>query len=459
MRQTEGLLVFFDEERRREVIKVRQDVGFESFSDALSIPDLEIRTSGVAALAFSDDTLDYLCLITKGKEVVTSKSRVEFSDLLDLQSISINDISAKLNSNLRRYFVRSSRGRGGRIPEKTWAELIEVIKELRPKLAADIDRLGTLGRFSGFHLKGPAADILLQQREAIGTSLDIFTGSNKLRKQVLGGWAPPPEYIKEIDEDRAEGRLVVSERKNLNFLSGIPCRFIQEESALQHDLVNWPGMDASLMAGWSCFSQGDRRLDVIYANKNDLEHTLGVDLIYYNETYSSFILVQYKLMNKETVECEYVYRPDEQLEAEIRRMDNFAKAYHHDGPLCSHEGYRLNGDGFFVKLVPNRGLRPASGELIEGMYLARDYLHFLLGQYGPKGPNKGKIITFDNAYRYLTNTEFSRFVERGWIGTKGTESAELVELLTTFMTTGKSLVFAHEKKLPKNAKREQDRFI
>lgn len=444
MRQTEGILIFFDEERRREVIKFRKDIGFDSFSDALSVLDLEIGRSGVAALAFSENTLDFLSLITRGKQVVTSKSRVEFSDLIDLQSIPFDVIAARLNTDVRRFFVRSSRGRGGRIPGKTWQELLEVIKEIRPKIADDIDRLGTLGRFSGFHLTGQAADILLQQREAFGTSLDIFSGSNKLRKKVLGGWAPPTENIHDIDEERAQGKLVVSERKGLNFLSGIPSRFIQEESALQHDLTNWPGMKAAVMAGWCSFTQGERRLDVVYANKNDLEHTLGVDLIYYNEAYSSFVLVQQKLMKKEDSDSKFIYRPDAQLKKEVQRMVDFAQRYQNTYTLRDHEGYRLNRDGFFVKLVPNRGLRPASGELIEGMYLPRDYIQFLLCDDGPKGPRNGKIITFENSPRYLTNTEFSQFVERGWIGTSGSQSSELEDLIATFLTTGKSLVFARE---------------
>ena len=200
MRQTEGLLVFFDEEQRNELLKAGQDAGIESFTDALTIPDLAIRTSRVAALSFSETTLDFLSLVTKGKQVVTSKSRVEFSELLDLKEISFNEISFRLKENLHQYFVRSSSGRGKRIPQKTWEKLIDIIKILRPHLAGDIDRLETLGLYSGFHLTGNDADYLLQQREALGTALDIFSGSSKLRSQVLRGWAPPTDSITNINE-------------------------------------------------------------------------------------------------------------------------------------------------------------------------------------------------------------------------------------------------------------------
>lgn len=35
-------------------------------------------------------------------------------------------------------------------------------------------------------------------------------------------------------------------------------------------------------------------------------------------------------------------------------------------------------------------------------------------------------------------------MKRGWIGTSGTQSGELEDLLSAFLTTGKSLVFARE---------------
>ena len=443
MRQTEGLLVFFDEEQRNELLKAGQDAGIESFTDALTIPDLAIRTSRVAALSFSETTLDFLSLVTKGKQVVTSKSRVEFSELLDIGEISFNEINFRLKENLHQYFVRSSSGRGKRIPQKTWEQLINIIKILRPQLAGDIDRLETLGLYSGFHLTGDDADYLLQQREALGTALDIFSGSSKLRSQVLRGWAPPTDSITNINEKDRNGNLVTTTNQSRNFLAGLPSRFIQEESALQHDLSNWPSAIAKMEAGYCQFSLGDRRLDVIYANRNQLESKLGVDLIYYNENFSSFVLVQYKLMRKE--DDKFVFRPDSQLDDELQRIDKFMENYPPDSSFSDHTGYRLNSDGFFIKLVPNQGLRPASGDLIAGMYLTREYVQFITGPHATTGPRKGRVITFDSAPRYLPNTDFAKLVEYGFIGTRGSQSKVLEDLITSFMIDGKTMIIAHER--------------
>lgn len=42
-------------------------------------------------------------------------------------------------------------------------------------------------------------------------------------------------------------------------------------------------------------------------------------------------------------------------------------------------------------------------------------MNFLISTAGPKGPCGGSQITFENAPRYLTNTEFSSLVHAGWV--------------------------------------------
>ncbi|EPZ2457484.1 MULTISPECIES: hypothetical protein [Citrobacter] len=248
--------------------------------------------------------------------------------------------------------------------------------------------------------------------------------------------------MEQINETEATATLTNLESGQSAFLTGIPQRYLQEESAIQHDLFNWPGMTPMHQAGVSIFEQGGRRLQVNYANRNDLEHTLGVDLIYYNEPYELFVLVQYKLMREEGDRV--LYRPDAQLAQELVRMDDFYNLTRSAAAIRSHNEYRLSDDGFMVKLVPNKGLRPASGELIKGMYVPREYMHFLLGPNGPKGPQGGSQITFEGAPRYLTNSQFAASVNAGWIGSRGVQSQTVRNMIQSFYETGKALVVAYE---------------
>lgn len=440
--KTTGLLLHFDEERRSDLIKDKVEGGYESFSDALSIPDWELGQLNIALLGFTNSSIDYIALARKGKRVVTSKNRIDFSGLVNLGSIPVQAIEARLNERLQRYFIRVSQGAGGVIPPVTWGALISAIKAERPNLAEDIDRLLSIRRYSGYRLNGEAAEILLQEREALGIALDIFSGGNQLRDKVLSEWAPFDDTVTEVSESEATAKLVNPGAGRSSFMKGIPQRYIQEESAIQHDLFNWPGMTPLHEAGVSVFEQGGRRLEVHYANRNSLEHTLGVDLIYYNEEFQLFVLVQYKLMRAEGDAV--VYRPDSQLHLELTRMDTTYNSIRSTSPIQSHEEYRLNDDGFMLKLVPATGLRPASGELIKGMYIPREYMHFLISQNGPKGPNGGSQITFSTAPRYLTNSQFSQSIHAGWIGTKGVQSHTLAATLRDFYESGRAVLVAYE---------------
>jgi hypothetical protein len=444
MAEGTGLLVRFDEPRRSDLIRQTVEGTYEPFSDALSIHDWDVRNAQVALLSFSETTIDYVAIARRGKQVVTSKSRVEFSSMLALDGVAVAALERRLQGNIRQHFVRVSRGFGGTVPETTWDRLIEAVKAERPSLAAEIDRLKSLARYSGVTLQGKPAELFTQEREALGISLDIFAGGSQLRDRVLSEWAPRQEAVKAESPDGSFATLTISGDKNVpsNFLSGISSRYIQEESGIQHDLFNWDGATAVHEVGTSVFIRGSRRLEVVYANRNDLEHTLGVDLIYYNEPFRMCVLVQYKLMRDEG--SGHIYRPDPQLADELSRMDMFYERHKCSAAIQCHEDFRLNDDGFMVKLMPNRGLRPASGELIKGMYIPREYMHFLLGPGGPKGQQGGTVITFDNAPRYLTNSQFSVSVNSGWLGTRGVQTQTVREMIRAYYETGRAVVVARE---------------
>lgn len=442
MSEKDGLIIFFDEARRSDLLQEISKDACGAFSDALSVSDWNVKQNSLALLSFSPHTIDYICIAVKGNVVVTSKSRVNFSEIVNLSGIRIEEIEMRLGENVRRYFISSANGVGGRVPKRTWQFILEIISDLRPGVASEIERLKSLGRYSGYRLHGATAEVLMQEREAVGISLEVFTGNNKLRDTVLRTWAPPENSVTNINEESKEGEIRKSSKAKSSFLSGISSRFFQEESALQHDLTNWEGMTPPHESGVSVFQSGGRKLEIIYANRNDLEKTLGVDLIYFNSTYRSFILLQYKLMKLDARD-EFYYRPDVQLDIELARMRDFSSS-HASGAALKHEDYRLCSDGFLLKLVPNRGLQPASGDLIKGMYLTRAYMEFLLGESGPRGDRDGRLITFKNAPRYFTNVEFAQMVNRGWIGTMGATSNTLKSLIRTFYESGRALVVAHE---------------
>jgi len=457
MTLSDGIIVIFDEVRRAQLLQDGRVGGYYSFSDALSVEDWPIKTLQVALLSFSQRSIDYIALATKGNRVATAKSKIEFSNIISLNSIPIQNIEKELNISLRKFFIKSSQGNGSKVPSKTWRDVIGAIKKLRANQASEIDRLLSIKEISRVTLRGEAADIILQEREAVGTALDIFDISHQLRKEVLGGWSPNLDDVSDFSENKFQAYLHSLPQGRASFLSGISKRYFQEESAIQHDLINWEGMEVSHESGHSRFIKGERTLDIIYANRNALEKTTGVDLIYFNEAYNSFVLVQYKLMMDSGKNGSFIYRPDEQLEKELGRMDEFVHMYYQERNTLCHKDYRLCDDGFMLKLVPNRGVLPASSELIKGMYVTREYMQFLLSDNGPRGEQGGKVIDFENSPRYLTNTEFSNLVNRGWIGTRGIQSKALENLIKQYYETGNAVLIAREALTNNENKPNQER--
>jgi hypothetical protein len=434
-----GFIFHFNEpERAKQILNaIRSGKGI--FSEALSVADWNPKAGQLALLSFSGETLDYLGIAERGNRVVTGKYRVEFRELLPLSNHPISEFEALLGQSVRQHFMRSASGVGGRIPEKTWLQCLEVLKALEPAKQREIERMINLANLAGTFYSGHERELLMVQRDAFGSALDIFSGSNKLRKEVLSAWAPNQDEKLRLD----------SKEPTPNFLDNISTRFLQEESALQHDLFNWPDSFTVHRSGRSKFIQGDRTLDVVYANRNPLERTLGVDLIYYNVYYQLFALVQYKLMTSSGTEAtpKFGYRPDKQFDQELIRMNDFANHFASQAQCKSERDFRWNNDGFFFKLVPNQSFMIGSDELSPGMYIPREYMNVLLDSENVRGPRNGIQIDPDNVERHLSNTDFVNAINKGWLGTNGTTSEMLEKIVKHYLETGKALIIATEQRI------------
>ena len=288
--------VRFDESRRADLIRDRP-IEEESFTDTLSVSDWPLKQINVALLGFTESTIDYICLARKGRRVATLKNRVEFSEIVPLDAVKVDAIEARVSQRLRQYFINVSVGSGGVVPAATWAEVVDAVKAERPLLATKIDHLLDLQHYSGTRWIGKTAALFAEERDALGISLDIFSRTSKLRGDVLSTWVPPVDAVQTPSREAEVGELSGGFRGC--FLNGISSKYLTEEAAIQHDLLNWPGVAARHISGQSVFEQGQRRLEVVYANRNSLEATFGVDLIYYNCAFESFVFVQYKLMRVE----------------------------------------------------------------------------------------------------------------------------------------------------------------
>lgn len=77
---SEGFIIHFDEDERNYYIN--GDYYGASFTDALSVPDWDIKKIQVVLLSFTGATIDFICLATKGNRALNGKPHNRGSSLL-----------------------------------------------------------------------------------------------------------------------------------------------------------------------------------------------------------------------------------------------------------------------------------------------------------------------------------------------------------------------------------------
>ena len=161
----------------------------------------------------------------------------------------------------------------------------------------------------------------------------------------------------------------------------------------------------------------------------------------YNETYKSFVMVQYKAMESDKHGA--VFRiPNQQLTKEIKRMDRVLAELRKCLSSADRDGFRLNENPFFLKFCPRTVFNPDDTGLVPGMYLPLDYWKRSETDQGLVGPRGGRRLTYQTVGRYFNNTSFVTLVANAWVGTTHTQSAVLKEVIRTIIESGKAVAVA-----------------
>ncbi len=210
-----------------------------------------------------------------------------------------------------------------------------------------------------------------------------------------------------------------------------------EDSAIEHDARRVPGYDLieSHLTGRAVFIKNDERLEIYTANRRDLEHVFGVDLIYLNATRQNVVMLQYKMLEPVSDEgdTDWIYRPDKKLDVEIRRMRKFAVTH----PPRPHE-YRLNPTVFYLKFVKRDGA-------IRGGGIITPIDHFEQLRIDPacKGPRGGLRISYDGlAGRYMRQGAFLDLLRSGYIGAHAETTQHLKTLVDAVLSKNRAIVAA-----------------
>jgi hypothetical protein len=395
---------------------------YNSFTYPLSKPDFEPKPIDLALISLTGDTLDYVALARRGRKSAVATYTVTFRSIVDLDNLSLSTLEDHITPRTLATLRKAFEIGGKRLTEKTWLEVWKGVKKARRNLAAGLERLERLRDLQAQAYRGRAFEIVCQEKDAVTTALNIFDADST---RVFSVWVPPKSD------------------SPAPFLRGMKHANVIEDVMIQHDqrvFGDWLPSTCH-QVGAITLSRGDEKLTIVNVNRTAVERTLGVDLIYYLHKFRSFVMVQYKRMEREGNEppC---YRPvGKPYKKEIARMREFMARQPPHTAGCMDE-FRFVHNPFFFKLCPKTLLDPTSSSPIPGMYIPLDYWDLLLSSPSVQGKKGGVAVSYNNAQRWLDNTLFVALVKKGWLGSPISAEKELSGLIASGLENDRSVVYA-----------------
>jgi hypothetical protein len=404
------------------------------FSDQFTttVPKSQVRprVAELVIVSMKGTDADYIGISQAGRLVAVDQTSIAVSNLVELKSITCDRIRAKLPRRLARLFSPPENG-VYRISPRLWNEVLKIVsstpstrRKIRELRRAVVEAERPQHRVEG--------GLRVFERDAIASALQVWGGSS-FRKRVL----------REVATARVG--------ETAPFLTRLKRVSVREDVQIGHDQVTFPGLKvAQASAVGSVLLRGNGQfLTILNCNRQPLERTLGVDLIYYNHRFDSFVLVQYKRMTQSKRGAEYRPQNDSNHGKELNRMINADKML--SEVRETHRGadtYRLSGKPFFFKLCESKAKVALDAGMVSGMYIPLELWRRLLKSRDVLGPKGGVTITWENTRRF-NNEEFTKLLRNGWIGSAAGESKMLSRIIEDVLGAGRMLVLAATSKGPR----------
>lgn len=320
-----------------------------------------------------------------------------------------------------RVSVLGSATRGSRF---LWSALEKAIREKFAELVPLLDWMLAQANPVVFDSRDPADRAWQEQQDAARHLVRIadFPASS------LNAWRRP-------------------EHRDDPYLAGI-IPHPSEQSLIEHDVrasARAFGLDSDWLQGHGArcdihvlWDKSGRRLEITNVNALELERRTGADLIYYHVPTQSFVLVQYKRLERK----QQPYRVDRQLLDQLERLEAVNQLSR--TAERPHE-WRFGDDACFLKLAywPENG----TNDLAPGMYLPVSYVQLLLKDDSTRGPRmdaNARLLGYDTVDRHLVGAQFVELVKHGLVGTVGTSREQLKTVIRRRVEEGRNVVAAFE---------------
>jgi hypothetical protein len=427
-------------EERREILLDPEQPYYSHTERSVAEPvpwfDHSRRAPLIVFGCFEDGAITHIADGRKGASAGTGLVRLNMTSLEPLAkpvtfAALLNQAPARLRAPVRRTLVG-----GGKLPPKSLGAVIDALLGLEPSLSTRLERFSDRRADLLRQLSDTGRTNLAVQKETLTVALEIAG----IETEEVLEWSP------------VDGTTQF-------FLEGMPQAVNREDAMLISDFSDVPGFEAIRQLPFAArVFQSSRnpevRLKVLMANRLPLEQQTGADLIYCNEAFRSFVMIEYKAMDHGDHGPEFRWRPEDQLSMEIARMDDLLNALHAVPVDNAPASFRLHTNPFFLKLCPRIDFNPDDKGSFKGMYLPLDFWKSLANDPVTEGPRGGRLITYANVGRRLTNSEFVSLVASAWVGTTVPQSVVLERVIENVIQSGKTVTFA-VKSLPPAEQHDQ----
>lgn len=425
MARAGGYVLYLDQ-HRIPVFEETFEAG-ETFSEP--VPDFaHTRTAPLICFVVLDGrNITHIARGRRGIVSGTDLRRLNVQEAVHLRNpIPIADVLMRLDT---RTYARAAAvlQSGGLFTPKAFESAVDAIAAASEEAEPLLQRFSRHRRELIERLSPNTRRALGEQKEAVLSAIAIAG----LDRRELHDWSPP------------------SEGEPSSFLDGLPAAVMREDAMIVNDLANVPGFDLirPLPYAGAVFEGSGKRLTVILANRLPLEQLTGTDLIYFNETYRSFVMVQYKAMDYANGVSSFRL-PDAGLDREIARMQAMEDQLRPVVASNTKENYRLNDGPFYIKLCSRVQFNPDDIKLFPGMYFALGHWLSVANDNTLIGDRGGRLVTSENVGRHIENDFFIRLVAGAWVGTPMERSDILAPAIRDTLESGRAVALAVQTETP-----------
>jgi hypothetical protein len=396
------------------------------FSYPVTEAEVRPRRAEMVIVSLYGTKPNYVGLSQLGRPAATGQVTLIISNLVPVRQMDRTAVRADLPKRFSGRYDPPSNGIDRPTP-RLWEEIQKVLVERTNEVNTRMDDLRRAirevdempqGRISG--------GLEIFERDAVASAL-----------QAWGGIATRKRVMRSATSSTNETAPFLSRLRN------VPMR---EDPQVGHDHATFPGMTVAKrdIVGSIVLTSGHERLTILNCNRQPLERTLGVDLIYYNHRFKSFTLVQYKRMTERNGVLRYRPAQDLSHQKEMSRM-RAAEELLHAIPLSKSSNtdtYRLSKRPFFIKLCETKAKAALDSGMVSGMYIPLSLWRKLLKSPVVRGPKGGIQVTWENCARRFSNGEFTNLLRYGWIGSSAEHTKKLSEIIEGVLGSGRMLVLA-----------------